>query len=442
MQKEDILRATIKGKQVMGSLLNSVRKYLDENVYEPELYNAILDIIKCFAFYLMKKNSRIILDVNNWQAIFEEEKLDKGGGFKSIVKNCEDDAQVNGYLFFLFRQFYYEEVKEKNPEIEKLNRDCKEVLDEFPSVFRSDNQLYTYKKTYELNTKIKKEKYIDFRFAKTKPKNDRLKEIFFNVVEIIEERGKSHYSDLFQELKNRMNMVERSYNPYNILDDKFALEQKPVFRADVSAADHNENSDIELNEGDIAYNNSDDDFGLEQKSDLMDDVRVNFDDENSDKELNDGDIAYNNSDDEDNSEFWILNPEKDTLDDEIIPKKLEKRKNAASMIDRNGLEELNREDYIDLIEKFIDELTEREKVILSIYVKATIKDSSLSALDIFNKYIARQLEIQKSTFYNVYNMIISKIKRFCEVEEIPQHEMIDNLKSIFEQIELEEDHDN
>ncbi len=174
-------------------------------------------------------------------------------GFKSVAKNAIDDDDAKKRIRYLISQYYDSQYSDANPEIKRLNKDVKYHLNQFQNYFpqvgksqRTEHKLITISSDFnDVNI------FNDYGFAKNEPKKTRLKNVFFAIYEILNEKKSLSYSELINYLKSKLDIVEQvisSPKPENDTSKDEDINDEPI--------GEDEYIDIDLNIGANKNNNA------------------------------------------------------------------------------------------------------------------------------------------------------------------------------------------
>lgn len=242
------------------SFLEALNEFLAGKNPGRVIFDVVSQLLDEFIFY-KKSNNRNISDIR-----FDElrtityERLIKDG-FKSVAKFAVDEESAKNSIRYLISQYYNSQYIKANPKIEQLNKDVKYLLNQFSEFFpQIGSRKLTEHKIITITSENKDIELLkDYEFAKNEPRKTRLKKVAFTIFEILSYKKSLSYSDLINNLKEKLNMdeflwveltpeavlgseQERSVESVN--HDKNSKEPEN-FEGDINFIDKLENQDFE-----------------------------------------------------------------------------------------------------------------------------------------------------------------------------------------------------
>lgn len=147
-------------------------------------------------------------------------------GFKSIYKNAEDEEDAYERLEYLISQYYSGQYLLKNPHIQRLNDDVKELLCQFANYFpQVGGAKYIHHKIITITDDFEIEKFENYSFSQNEPRKSRLKKVFFAIFTVLNIKKSITYSDLIDELKLILGLHDNDEIPFPF-ENKKDLENK------------------------------------------------------------------------------------------------------------------------------------------------------------------------------------------------------------------------
>lgn len=208
------------------NFLEALREFLSGKNPDRVLFEVVNQLLDEFISYktLINKN---ISDIR-----FDElrnityERLIKEG-FKSVEKYAVDEENAKTSIRYLISQYFSSQYINANPKIEKLNDDVKYLLNQFSQLFpQVGSRKLTEHKFITISSDIKEIEILrDYDFAKNEPRKTRLKEIFFIMVEILNQKKSLSYSELINNLKVELNIDDLSWVEFKS-ETEFSADQE------------------------------------------------------------------------------------------------------------------------------------------------------------------------------------------------------------------------
>lgn len=197
-------------------LLEALKEWkLDNKPPKKIIFDEIKNSINSFFYFNnIKLSNREIQDADTFKLDFEEkfwnEKLEKGGGFKHLLK-LENDSKVKSSLNLLIKQLNDNNYLKLNPEIKKLNEVTKEILHIPLFKFEFTDTKFLYKSYIKLSEYFDILDIRNYTLYQKGKVNLYKKEVALQIVKILQEKGKLKYSELLEELKLHFGKIDSQF---------------------------------------------------------------------------------------------------------------------------------------------------------------------------------------------------------------------------------------
>lgn len=198
------------------SFLDALNNFINGNNPDVIIFEVVNQLLDNFKFFVKKKNPNVpdtrfelLVDLT-YEKLFKE-------GFKSVLVNSKDDEDAKERIRYLIAQYYDSQYLSANPKIQQLNDDVKEILSQYASVFPQVGKAkFTHHKVITLADDFQIESFENHSFSKNEPKKSRLNKVFFTIYHILRNQNDNSifYSDLINELKSKLNIVENEEIPF------------------------------------------------------------------------------------------------------------------------------------------------------------------------------------------------------------------------------------